>query len=165
MAEDRKVEVGRLGHGVGLRVVGPGSVQQGAAIYRTVAEVVAEGVKDVKLVLSDCTSIDSTFLGCMVQLHKEFNAGEQPHVRFSAPSEGVMRTLKSTGMHAVLPIDEAVADNQEEWHPLDLPDWGDSQMHRQVLKSHEALCEVDEKNKQVFGPIVEQLRRELHESE
>src|SRR5690606_22298981 len=87
---DDRVEVARLGSGVGFRIVGPGSVRQGIAVHRASSACVCEGVQAVLLDLSSCTSVDSTFLGCLLRMYKQ----GKNRLKIVAPSAAVKGSMK-----------------------------------------------------------------------
>lgn len=159
--DDGRVEVARLGQAIGFRIVGPGSVRQSLALQRASADVLSKGVQKILLDLSLCTSMDSTLLGCILKMYTDFGSVDGELVlTLVNPSPAVCRTLQSTGVDRLFPV-QGESSLDGDWQPLSIPHWDDEDVGLHVLKSHQTLAELDEQNRRVFGPIVEQLRREL----
>ena len=74
-ADQSEVEVGRTASGVMLRIVGRGTMRESLAFQHQVIDCLAQE-ESLKLVvdLGECNYLDSTFLGCLVNLHRRLGA-------------------------------------------------------------------------------------------
>ncbi len=111
--------------------------------------------------LSGCDYLDSTFLGCLVDLHKRHGRGRPPRFEVAAPRRCAAACSPSSRLDALLNlIDEAPEVVGEE---LDLPAVaaGPAELGRHVMECHRRLAELGGPDQAAFERIADQFAREL----
>ncbi len=112
--------------------------------------------------LSDCTGLDSTFLGTLHEIVTMDATGE---VSLRGPNQVVRGLFAELGLEAVLAsirTDEFVAPAEQVLVP-ETPSTRES--HRLLLRAHETLSEISDENRERFSGVVEALRADLDDSE
>lgn len=160
MANDQGVFFGVLPQGLALRIVGQATMRESIAVKELLEQTVQKGVGRVEVDLSECCHVDSTFLGCLIRVFNMLGGPGSGNFSVTEPSPQVDRCLHAMGLDSFLPTGPASAD-VEQWHALELPCWEEDTMGKHILDSHRALSEIDERNRKVFEPILEQLARDL----
>ncbi len=115
---------------------------------------------EVVIDLTGTAFIDSTNLGLLAKVAREsWRRGQEPPILVS-PNPDINAVLDSMGFgHAfrIVPEHEATA---VELHDVPTPDdYSDPHKARRILEAHEALIDLDEKNRQTFQSVVDVLRR------
>lgn len=110
--------------------------------------------------LNDVAHLDSTMLGLLVRLARRARRQGMPKPVLLSANEDVDLLLETMGFDAVYQLAHGasdppgdLADVQSVEEPGALPE--------QVLDAHQALMNVNERNRRVFGPAVDALRNEL----
>jgi hypothetical protein len=113
--------------------------------------------------LSQCDYLDSTFLGCLLSLHRKYNR-TSPH-RFQVAASGDKRQQLLAPTHLIQALDltdicpEPISDVVEVSRPT-LPG---EDLGRHVMECHRHLAELGGAGAAAFRAIAEQLARELGE--
>ena len=108
------------------------------------------------------------FLGCLVGLHQRFGRSEPPRFLVAASADKRQRLLAPLQLHRVLKLLDEAPQGAATWVALGAaevtPRAGDSpERGRHLLECHRRLAELGSENEAVFGPLIEQLTRELEE--
>ena len=182
MASPSALRVARTEGGCCVRVEGRGTMKESPAVQEFVVRTLtaaaaatpgaapAAGV--VTIDLSACDYLDSTFLGCLLGLHKQFSpkaagggAGEAELSAFAvaAPPERIAKLFGPTRLDRLIHPRSNVPCVAGEWVPLEVPtpvsDKRDLTLH--VLECHRRLAEVEGPQQAAFLRIAEQLEREV----
>ncbi len=113
-------------------------------------------VSDLFIDMSETTFIDSTLLGAVTQLGLQFHRrGHKPSL--ACQNEYIRHTIQTMGL-----------DQLFRWGTMPKADmtWQimsgeeNSLTSSDVLDAHQSLISVDEKNKEEFGELVEQLNNQ-----
>lgn len=156
------VKVGRTEAGYRVRVEGHGTMRSSPAVHafalRSLEDPSAGGLV---VDLSACEYLDSTFLGCLVDLHRRYGTARPPRFEVAAPAETLRRLFGSTQLDRllkVLPTAPATVGGEVELptENLAVPELG-----RHLLECHRRLAEVDGPNQAAFRRIVDRLEAEL----
>jgi anti-anti-sigma factor len=123
-----------------FRVVGPASMAVSVPLRRSVEASLAEGAT-VRIDLSECTWMDSTFLGTLLVLARRANAsGRGARFFLVAPSAECSRVLDQTGVDEVV---EVIATPElggfTEWREL-ARDGDREALARNILRAHGELA-------------------------
>src|SRR5262245_58198315 len=108
MSQPTSLRVGQTDDGYIVRVEGRGTMRESPA-----AEVFArqalreEPARTVIFDLQACSYLDSTFLGCLITLHKEFKGLHPPRFFVAAPAECRTRLLAPTFLDRYLNLLES----------------------------------------------------------
>ncbi|MGI9592593.1 MAG: SpoIIE family protein phosphatase [Myxococcota bacterium] len=152
--------VGEEDHRTTLCIRGRGDWSQSAAFHERCVGAI-ESRRPVMVDLTLCEHLDSTFLGT---IHELAERAERIDVEFRL--QGVMppveRLFLELGMETVMDhMVPAVLPLPGRMGPLT---GGDEDPHARagrMLRAHESLAELSEKNLREFDPLLEMLRREV----
>lgn len=156
------VKVGRTQSGYRVQVVGQGTMRNSPAVHAFATRVLSDpAMTELLIDLSTCQYLDSTFLGCLVDLHKRYGTARPPRYQIAAPVETLRRLFGATHLDRLLNVvptaPETVGDVVELSNEnLALPDLG-----RHLLECHRRLAEVEGPNQADFRRIVDRLEAEL----
>jgi anti-anti-sigma regulatory factor len=123
-----------------------------------------ERAADLTLDLSQCERLDSTFLGCLVNLHKHFNREGQVRFAVAAPPAVRRSLLGACRLDRLLHVcdqapaalgEESLLDGQEQVDSWDLG--------RHVMECHRRLAEQNCPGSDAFARVADQLEKELSE--
>src|SRR6516165_4500505 len=95
---DSTFRIGRTVSGYMLRVEGRGTLQESPAIHDFAARILDQGPEAGTFVidLAACDYLDSTFLGCLVMLHRRYNHPVPHRFRVAASAEKCQKLLAPT---------------------------------------------------------------------
>src|SRR4051812_36843229 len=113
------LKVGRTRDGYRVRVAGRGTMRESPAVHQFAMHAIEDGPGNLVIDLSACDYLDSTFLGCLADLHKRLGRSGTPRFAVAAPPQARRRLLAPSHLDALLnPIEEAPEVIGED---LDLP--------------------------------------------
>jgi PAS domain S-box-containing protein len=130
----------------------------GADAFRQRARAALSAGSELRIDLTDCTGLDSTFLGT---LHEIATMDTTGHTHILGPSDGVRALFTELGLEAVI----AAISSDEFEPPAELTlvprEQPTRDSHRLLLQAHETLSELSEENRERFSGVVKALRDEL----
>jgi len=159
MSEENGITVCPMERGYIVAEKGKGTRQESPAVRDFVSGVMEDGV-EVLVDLSQCDYLDSTFLGCLVILHKR-GAAYDGSFRIYAEDDVRGKLLHPTRLDQVLTFCQqrpAPAGAAVELHSIDLER---EEFGRHLLATHEELARLDSPSSDAFARVAEQLRQEL----
>jgi serine phosphatase RsbU (regulator of sigma subunit)/anti-anti-sigma regulatory factor len=143
-----------------LCVQGRGDWSQSAAFHLECATAIEKG-RDVMIDLPLCRHLDSTFLGTIHQLC-ELAEAESVELRLQGVMPPVEDLFEELGMDLVM--DHIVARMlplPTKMEPLDPTEPDPSTRALLLLRAHEGLAALSDRNRQEFDPLVALLRKEV----
>jgi anti-anti-sigma factor len=146
---------------VAIRVQGRGSFQNSASLQDFFTELIARGTTRFVMDFSQCTSMDSTFLGVLagvaLQLRKLSPAGSLVLCRMTPRN---LELVSNLGLHRLLIVDSETLDVPlKNKHELpSAPDRSELENARLVLAAHENLIAVDQANLAKFQDVLTFLK-------
>lgn len=152
--------VGADAERMAFSIHGRGDWTQSAAFHLECATAVEKGL-DLMLDLTDCAQLDSTFLGTIHQLcGLADDAGVEFRLQGVPPSvEGLFQEL---GMSVVIDhIVPRMLPLPKEMDPVPAVELDTPTSALFLLRAHEGLAALSDRNRKEFGPVIEQLRREV----
>jgi anti-anti-sigma factor len=161
MRKSCTVNVSRSDSGYLVTLVGRGTMRESPAVRDFASGVMEDGSRIV-LDLSNCEYLDSTFLGCLVLLHKR-GAGNVRRFSVFAPEETRQRLLASVRLHQIL---EFVKDRPAcLGDPVELPvaELERIEFCQHLMETHRKLAELGGPAADAFRRIADQLAREFEE--
>jgi anti-anti-sigma regulatory factor len=163
------IRVGRTAAGFLVCIEGRGTMRESPLLQAFAGECLGRENRPLVVDLSQCTYLDSTFLGCLVGLHRRFGRASPPRFVVAASAAQRQRLLAPLQLHRVLELVDEAPPGPDHWLTLceGEPEKraGREQLGRHVLDCHRHLADLGGANEEVFGPIIEQLIRELEQSE
>jgi len=157
-------KVGRTTSGYRLRVEGTGTMRESPAVGEFAGHALRDGTSTLVVDLSACDYLDSTFLGCLVNLQKRHGRGQPPRLLIAASPSVGRRLFAANHLEPLFRfVDECpgVVDEDETIPPL-AP--GSRDMGTHILECHRCLAEEGGPNQAAFRQAADALGRELGES-
>lgn len=153
------VEVGRTDGGFLLRIVGRGTMRESLVLHDHVIECLERETLNLTIDLTQCDYLDSTFLGCLVKLHKRLGPGQ-----FEVVAPGERRKLLSAAqLDKLLAVAEQAPTEIVSITTLTAEMICSEELGRHAMQCHRELARLGGPNQVVFERIAEQLARELNE--
>lgn len=163
MTAPTTVRVGRTAIGYRIRIEGRGTLRESPAV-REFARQVLDGERErgaVVIDLTACEYLDSTFLGCLVHLHRHDRSASPPRLLVAARPQDCKRLLAPNCLDTLFHFTEdcpGVIGEDLVLPPLE-PSRAD--LGRHVLECHRRLVEVGGPNKAAMQGVVDRLEGEL----
>ena len=155
------LRLGRTETGYLVYVVDRGTMRESRSLHEFALGIVEDGGCTLAVDLSQCDYLDSTFMGCLVDLYKRF--GKQPAKRFEiiADEARSRSLLAASHLHTILPIHEHPPELIDECLVLTPCELDRRQLGRHIMDCHRRLAELGGPNQEVFSRIADQLELEL----
>jgi anti-anti-sigma regulatory factor len=154
-----------------IRCYGKGSFLNSHHVKRCAEDELNNGIKSIVIDLSQCSGMDSTFMGTMAGIAMKLMKMPGGKLEVANPGNKNRSALEDLGLDVLMKIDSESTDRkiqldeiEGKLRPCSLPveKIGTA---RHVLDSHKKLCEVDEDNTQKFGSVLEFLEAEVKAKE
>ena len=147
-----------------IRVFGKGAFACSQNLRDFCSKIIETKIEKIIVDLSECTSIDSTFMGvlAMVGLQgRKTNVG----VEIVNVDEAKKKLLKGLGLEKLFTYSHTDTD-QVSWELLcnatsDSQEMGKVERAKTMLEAHETLIEVDSNNKPKFKDVIEYLKEDV----
>ena len=150
---------GREAH---LRVVGRGSFQNAGLLKDVSARLFDQGARQFTFDLSECETMDSTFLGVLAGLaiRLRSNQGNAALTHATGRTKELVENMSLDQLLTVLE-DGGNGLSTEEHHAVTPPIGSARADSSTVLQAHETLSSLSDSNRRAFQDVVQYLRAEL----
>jgi anti-anti-sigma regulatory factor len=111
--------------------------------------------------LSACDHLDSTFLGCLVEMQRRGGRATPPRLLVSATPEKVKKLLSPTKLDLVLKTTSEPAQVVGEFVALPAAEPGTPDVMRHVMECHRLLAQIGAPQKAAFAAIADGIEKEL----
>ena len=156
------VKVAPTDRGCCIRVEGCGTMQESHAAQDVAARTLLTSPEAVVVFdLCDCEYLDSTFIGCLLQLYRNFGRTKPPRFTVAAPQVKRKKLLGACAIDKVLPSVDAPPEVLGQWVNLAQCKGDRTQLMRHVMECHRALAEVDCPMKGAFAKIADGIEKDL----
>jgi anti-anti-sigma factor len=100
------LRVGRTASGFLVQVAGRGTLQVSPALQEFAVQSLDREYEPGRVVvdLSHCDYLDSTFLGCLVNLHRRYNQTPPHRFQVAAPRDQCRKLLGLSHLHELLDV-------------------------------------------------------------
>ena len=159
--KDSSLEIGRTEQGILFRVTGRGTMRESRLVARSAERYLESKGCTLTIDLSCCDYLDSTFLGCLVQLYKRFGPEAAQRYLVVAPEEKRERLLAPVHLDEVLPLADASPPLVGECQQIRLAEIDARELGTHVMQCHRRLAELAGPNQETFRHVADQLAREL----
>lgn len=130
---------------------------------------IAAGEKYLVVDLSECSGMDSTFMGTLAGMAARLSARGDGALHIAEPGSRNRRSLEDLGLDFLMEIDPPIAvwcgsiDKVREAlkPPEVLPCTTPIERTKHVLEAHQELASQNEKNAQTFSQVVKLLETEV----
>ena len=159
---DSTVRLAPTPTGCCLRVEGSGTLRQSPAALDAATRVLA-GDTDATVVfdLSACDYLDSTFLGVLIDLYRQFGKRGSARYSIAAPPERRKQLFGPTNLDRLIPMTDAPPTTCGAWVELPARDLSKRELVRHVMEAHRALAQVDCPMREIFARIASEMEKEL----
>ena len=162
-AQNGSYEVAIGKRAVFVRVHGLGSMNNCLCLRDFVEELLQAGRSFLVIDLTDCTGMDSTFMG-LIAGAAAFEQGESTvGVAVVNANDALVGLLKSVGLMELVFVEpEPFEVPALEFQRLEEPASEDERLAL-VRSAHEHLIKICDENERLFGPLVRTLEKEMRE--
>jgi sigma-B regulation protein RsbU (phosphoserine phosphatase) len=143
-----------------LSIHGKASWTESAAVFEACDALIGAG-KDMLLDFALCECMDSTFLGT---IHELIDRAEKAGIelRLQAVSPALEDLFVELGMTQVMEhMVPTLLPLPNQMSRLVATDGSKQSQAQRVLRAHERLAELGERNREKFNPLIAQLRKEI----
>ena len=161
------LKVARTPTGYCVRVEGRGTMRESRPAAEFVSQSLAASPAPTIVVdASACDHLDSTFLGCLVEMQRRAKSTAAqgvsgPRFVVSAPPEKVKKLLSPTKLDVVLKLTAQPPQLAGEWVDLPAADPAGPDVARHVMECHRRLAELGGPQRAAFAAIADNIEREL----
>lgn len=155
------VRVARTDAGSIIRIEGRGTMRQSPTVREFACRLLGAEGGVVELDLNACTYLDSTFLGCLLDLHKRFGVIRPPRFQVAVTPAEARKLFGPTRLERFLNIAPTCAPVTGTWHSLPTNAANAGEVARHVMECHRALAQIEGPNQAVFAQIADQMAREM----
>ena len=161
MSENCVLKVAGTADGYCVRVEGRGTMRESHSAVQFAAAPLEQPGTSVVVDLSACDHLDSTFLGCLVQMQRRAGRGTPPRFLVSAPSDKVKKLLSPMKLDLVIMTTPEPPKVVGDFVTLPAADPGSPEVMRHVMDCHRLLAETGAPQKAAFAAIADSIEREL----
>jgi len=160
MKAETILQVGRWSGGFVVHISGPGTMQHSAAFREFVSQCFEFRQASVVFDVEECDYLDSTFLGCLIGLHKQCERGGSRFLIAADDSQRV-RLFTTSVLDQFLNFTPTCPIVTSELVPLETPELTRQQLGQHVMQSHRKLAELGGEEATAFQSIADRLADEL----
>lgn len=151
----------RTSSGYLLRIIGRGSMNESPTARDFLGGAMDDGAHIV-VDLADCEYLDSTFLGCLIMLHKRGQSGPASF-RVVANAAARRRLLEPVRLEQVLDFADTVPECTGDPVQLPVTPLERREFAEHLLETHHKLAELGGPAAGTFLAIANRLKQELDE--
>jgi anti-anti-sigma regulatory factor len=145
-----------------IRVEGDGTMGQSPAAREVALNTLGADPQAVVVFdLSACDYLDSTFLGCLMDVYRRFGRTQPQRYFIAADAEQRRKLLGPTHIDRLIPTLEAAPEPCGPWVTVKTQNLSSRDLTRHVMECHQALADSECPMRGVFAKIVTHLEREL----
>ena len=149
-------------NGCVIRVEGEGTMGQSPAAREVALNTLGADANAVVVFdLSACEYLDSTFLGCLMDVYRRFGRSAPQRYFIAASAEQRKKLLGPTHIDRLIPTLDAAPPPCGPWVAVRTQSLNSRDLTKHVLECHQALADSDCPMRGVFAKIVTHLEREL----
>jgi len=144
-----------------VRVIGKGTLTDSPAFRAFVHRYLSgDGSRTVTVDLSDCDYLDSTFLGCLIGLHK-LGGEVESRLRFFDADNRCQRLFSTSMLHRYLNIVSSCPEPTDDFQKIPDCELDAREFGQHVMQCHKRLAAVGGEDSRVYQSIAEHLAKEL----
>ena len=162
MAAESALLVGRADDTYLVRVLGRGTLQESLAFSKFTAECLRDASPLIVVDLSQCDYLDSTFMGCLMGVHKACEGGPA-RLRIVASPATRLQLFSTTLLDRVFEFDAACPPFKGELLALAATCDSERELGQHVMRCHRRLAEAGGQDADAFRSVADRLAEELGE--
>lgn len=161
MSATTVMSIGRSGDCCVIRVAGRGTMRDSKSFRNMAAEVLDSPPSAIVVDLERCDYLDSTFLGCLLSLHKRYNTATERRFSLLAGPVAQQRLLRACHLDRVFSYCDSSPEIASSWLPVPTLQPEARELGLHVMECHDELSEIDCPSAAAFRRVAEQLASEL----
>jgi anti-anti-sigma regulatory factor len=163
---DSLIKLAPTADGCCLRVEGSGTLRHSPAARDAAARVLgaADSRASVTFDLSACDYLDSTFLGLLIDLYRQFGKNQPAgtsRYAIAAPPDKRRQLFGPTHLDRLIPMLETAPPTLGPWLPLADRTLSKVELARHVMEAHRALAQIESPLREVFARIANEMESEI----
>jgi hypothetical protein len=159
MSSPASITIGRVESRYVVRVLGKGTWRESCCCQQLVAQCLDHSDATLVLDLSGCEYLDSTFLGCLVEMKRRFAKAEPPRVTFIADDARRGQLFGHSRVDTILNFAERLVPTPQQWTKVPVAQSSDAARH--IMECHKALAELGAPGHAAFAKIADRMAQEL----
>jgi anti-anti-sigma regulatory factor len=163
MAAPSLLKVARTPTGYCIRIEGRGTMRESPTAAEFASKALEAEGSSLVVDLSACEYLDSTFLGCLVEMKKRAGRATTPRFGVSAPDDKVRKLLGPTKLDLVLRPTAEPPQVVGEVVTLPAADPASPDLMRHVMECHRLLAALGGPQQAAFAAIADNIQRELQQ--
>ncbi|MBR5624233.1 STAS domain-containing protein [bacterium] len=156
---NNRIEVAQGNGTAYVRIFGRGTFQV-MADFRDFVQKSLDGGMGVFIDLSECETLDSSFIGTLVALSMKSKKGDERLIKLFNVSEHVKNILTTLGLMNILDVRDAAPVGEGQYSALQTTVHDKVEITSLMLDAHLTLSEINERNALEFKDVVEFLRHQ-----
>lgn len=162
MSMESRLEFARTSEGFVIRVVGHGTMKISPA-FRELAEqcLKVESAAELVVDLESCGYLDSTFLGCLIQVHKRCRDFDEARFLVVADSNTRRKLFSTCMLDRLLHFVEEKPATTSEYASFSMKQLTSDEFGLHILRCHQRLAEHCDADNEIFQSIANRLAKEL----
>jgi anti-anti-sigma regulatory factor len=156
------IKAAPIENGCCIRVEGRGTMKHSRAAHDIAHRTLGQSPQSLVVFdLTSCSYLDSTFIGCLLTLYREYGRLQTPRFHIASPAEHRAELLGVTKLDNVLPSVDAPPATTGQWVEVDVATSNPRELAEHVMDCHRRLSEIDCPMAGAFAKIADQMQREL----
>jgi anti-anti-sigma regulatory factor len=159
------LRVGRTASGFLVQVEDRGTLQESPTLQEFAVQSLDSPCEPGRVVvdLSHCDYLDSTFLGCLLNLHRKYNRTLPHRFQVAATHDKCQKLLAANHLHKLLDVTEVCPEPVTAVVEVSSPTLPALDLGRHIMECHRRLAELGGVQAAAFRSIADQLASELGE--
>ena len=154
-----ELQVGPISGGTLVRLVGRGTMCESPVFRDTVEQLFERGF--VVFDASECSYLDSTFLGCLIGLKKACGCEGQGRLLVAASPDTRIKLFCTSSLDRYFDFVDVLPEATGPIETVDLTSANRSELGSHIMTCHERLAEMGGREAPAFRAIADRLAREL----
>ncbi len=159
---ENKYLYGEIENTVFIKAVGDATMKNSKTVSDIIDDLLTKEKKEIILDMSECTYVDSTFLGLIAKYAIEIKMKWNEVLHVMNPLTPVLQGLKETGIEKFINIifnNKNGSDDIKEIEMKDFDNKNDKSLY--ILEMHKTLVNLNEENKKTFGNVVALMEQNI----
>ena len=152
-----------------IKIVGRGNFSVSVCLKTLLTELRGKGCRHFVFDLSECATMDSTFLGVLAGLAVQLSNGGATTgdsvLELHNPNARIVDLLENLGVSQYFSVAQSTTPLAANFRPLSATDEGSKQeVSRTCLEAHQTLMEINPENVPKFKDVAQFLAEEIKRS-
>lgn len=144
-----------------IQVVGSGTMRESATVAAFAEHCLAAGATRVRVDLSRCVYLDSTFLGTLLSVKRSIGRLSEGSFALLAPTAECRELLQRMKLDQVFPIEDARLAEPSDWTNLPCQAPEGDRFETNVITAHQELANVEGPCGAAFRALADSLTKEF----